>query len=154
MEVEAYDPETGTKIIDKSFVNRVKVNEAEFDYVKAKDEKGLNIITKALNDLIPDISDQIGDILKIQSWKGFVVAVASDSRVVISSGSQSGLIAGDILEVFDTGNSISGIGGHRFFIPGLKTGEIKITSVNPKSAEAKIVSGSDIKPGSTVRLKK
>jgi len=43
--------------------------------------------------------------------------------------------------------------GHRFLVPGAKTGEVKITGVFDDSAEASIVSGDSIREGNTVRAK-
>ena len=64
-----------------------------------------------------------------------------------------GLKTGDILEVFDSSRTMEGVGGQRFFIPGLKIGVIEIVAITEDRLEAKLVSGEDIKKGSTVRRK-
>ncbi len=64
-----------------------------------------------------------------------------------------GLESGDILEVYDSSRIMEGVGGQRFFIPGLKIGEIEIVSITEDRLEAKLISGEDIKKGSTVRRK-
>ncbi len=48
---------------------------------------------------------------------------------------------------------MEGLGGERFFVPGLKIGEIEIVTITDNMLEAKLISGEDIKKGSTVRRK-
>jgi hypothetical protein len=48
---------------------------------------------------------------------------------------------------------MEGVGGQRFFIPGLKIGIIEIVTISEDRLEAKLVSGKGIKKGSTVRRK-
>jgi hypothetical protein len=48
---------------------------------------------------------------------------------------------------------MEGIGGQRFFVPGLKIGEIEIVAITEDRLEAKLVSGKNIKKGSSVRRK-
>ena len=62
-----------------------------------------------------------------------------------------GLKPGDILDVYYSGKTIEGAEGRLFFIPGLKTGEIKITTVHPDRAEAVLFSGNAIQAGSSVK---
>jgi aconitate hydratase 2/2-methylisocitrate dehydratase len=74
-------------------------------------------------------------------------------QFIISSGITVGLQVGDVLAVYDSSKIINGVGGQRFFLPGLKTGEIKIVTISENSAQAERVSGEKIKAGSTVRKK-
>jgi len=64
-----------------------------------------------------------------------------------------GIKSGNIFEVYDSNGVFKGAKGQKFFIPGLKTGEIKITAVYPDSAEAVRFSGQNIQPGSSIGLK-
>ena len=72
---------------------------------------------------------------------------------MIPSGTRTGLKLGDILEVYDSSRIIEGIGGQRFFTPGLKIGEIEIVAITENRTEAKLVDGEGIATGSTVRRK-
>ncbi|MEJ2657873.1 MAG: FlgT C-terminal domain-containing protein [Desulfobacterales bacterium] len=69
---------------------------------------------------------------------------------MINSGERSGLNSGDLFDVYDSNGIFEGAGGQRFFVPGLKTGEIKVTTVYPDAAEAILVSGHDIRAGFSI----
>lgn len=59
-----------------------------------------------------------------------------------------------ILEVFDSTRVVEGLGEERFFMPGKKLGEIRITDVYPDKSEAVITTGDrDIQTGSVVKIK-
>jgi hypothetical protein len=55
-----------------------------------------------------------------------------------------------VFEVFDSSEIFDGSAGQRFFIPGLKIGEIKVTAVFADRAEAIKVSGDNIIEGSFI----
>ena len=98
------------------------------------------------------ISEKICDKISDQPWKGFIISI-SGTKVVISSGRDTGIIPGDILEVYASANTIVGLNGRKFFLPGLKSGEIKITAIYPRRSEAIIISGDNIREGSTVEYR-
>jgi len=101
---------------------------------------------------LADIGSEICYTVKDQPWTGFITKVEED-RYTISSGSEIGLKQGDILEVFDSSRIIEGIGGQRFFTPGLQIGEIEIVEISQDQSKASLVSGKNILKGSTVRRK-
>ncbi len=150
--VEVYDTETGSKLLDERFVHDIEVDESESESIKAKKEIYLSSISGAMEHLITDIGEKICDIVCDQPWKGYVISTTG-SKVVISSGKNAGLIKGDILEVYESVEIINGQAGQRFFIPGPKTGKIKITTAYPDRAEAISISEKIIKAGSCVKQK-
>jgi hypothetical protein len=58
-----------------------------------------------------------------------------------------------VLDVFDSGRIIEGVGGGRFLVPGAIIGEIEVASASPGRIEARILSGDRITPGLAVTLK-
>ena len=120
--------------------------------IQQSEQISLPQINETLNTLLTDIGDSICDAIRDQPWDGFITEIDGD-RYLIPSGTNVGLEAGDILEVFDSSRIMEGIGGQHFFVPGLKIGEIEIVTITEDRMEAKLVLGEDIKKGSTVRRK-
>jgi hypothetical protein len=150
--IAVYDTETATKILDESFIHEVEVEELDFEESGKNSGTNAIIFKEAFEKVASSISEAVCEAVKLQPWRGFLTAV-NDNEIIISSGARVGLKQGDILEVYDISNVFQGAQGQRFFVPGLKTGEIEITAVSADKAEAVVVSGDPIKPGSSVRLK-
>lgn len=150
--VAVYDTETGAKILDESFSHEVEVEELDFEELGKNSETYAIIFKEAFEQIASSMSEAVCDAVKFQPWRGFLIAV-NDNEIIISSGKRVGLKQGDILEVYDISNVFQGAQGQRFSVPGLKTGEVEITAVSEDKAEAVVISGDQIKPGSSVRLK-
>jgi len=153
--VEVYDTETGTKLLDESFI-RVsdikKVEEDDFlEFGSAGPRKEINLaaLNDAMQSVVADMSEKISETLKKYPWKGYVTSI-DQNRIILSSGSKIGLLPGNKLVVYDR-KTIEGLGGHQYYIPGSKTGEILIIDVTPDSSEAVLVSGTVVKEGSSVK---
>jgi hypothetical protein len=150
--VEVYDTETGAKIFDDSFDDEIQVDETDIDNLRTGNTNEIPALTDALLNASIPIGEKICDAVNLQPWKGYVFSSVED-KIIISSGKRSGLIFGDKLEVYDNESIFEGKDGRKFFIPGLKIGEIKITALYPDRAEATLISGKSIKVGSTVKIK-
>ncbi|MDL2122159.1 MAG: hypothetical protein LWX51_03545 [Deltaproteobacteria bacterium] len=150
--VEAYDTETGAKILDDSFDDEIQVDEIDLNNLRTGNTNEIPALNDALLNAVIPIGEKICDAVNIQPWKGYVIS-SFDDKIIISSGKRSGLILGDKLEVYDSGSIFEGKDGRKFFIPGLKIGEIKITALYPDRAEATLISGKSIKVGSVVKIK-
>ncbi len=148
--VEVYDTETGAKIFDDSFVHETKVDELDLDNLRTGNTNEIPVLTDALLNASILIGEKICYAVNIQPWKGYVIS-SFDNKIIISSGKKSGFILGDELEVYDSGSIFEGKDTRKFFIPGPKIGEIKITALYPDKAEATLISGKSIKVGSTVK---
>jgi len=148
--VDLLDTETGTKLLDESFTYKKDSDEIEMESIKSgKIEPAF--LKEAFGHIAVEAGKKVCERMKRESWKGYVSSVSGD-KITISSGSNMGVAQGKAFEVF--GNSlIVGMHGHRFLVPGPKTGEVKITGVFGDSAEALIVSGDSIREGNTVRAK-
>lgn len=148
--VDVLDTETGAKLLDESFTHKKYSDEIEVESIKSgKIEPAF--LKEALEHISGEAGKKVCEIMKRESWKGYVSSVSGD-KITISSGSNMGVAQDKAFEVF--GNSlIVGMQGQRFLVPGPKTGEVKITGVFDDSAEAVIVAGGSIKEGFTVRPK-
>ena len=150
--VAIFDTRTATKILDNTFDRRIEIDDLEYRMIQESEQIKLPAVDETLNRLLTDIGDSICDAVRDQPWDGYITEIDGD-RYVIPSGSEVGLEQGDVLEVFDGSRIMEGIGGQHFFVPGLKIGEIEIVAITQDRLEAKLVSGKDIKKGSTVRRK-
>jgi len=149
---EVYDTETGAKLLDESFVHEVEVDEMDLESVQADSEMNSLIVNEAFGAIADKMGEKICDAIVSQPWKGFIASVDSN-KIFLNFGENIGLKIGDLFDVFDSSIIFEGLEGHRFFKPGVKTGEIKITAVYPDTAEAILVLGHDIRPGFCVQPK-
>ena len=150
--IAVYDTETGAMILSKNFIHEVEVEEFDFEELGKNSKANEMIFKEAFEQVASGMSEAVCDAVKFQPWRGFLTTV-NDNEIIISSGNRVGLKQGDILEVYDISNIFQGAQGQRFFVPGAKTGEVEITAVSADKAEAVVVSGDKIKPGSSVRPK-
>jgi len=58
-----------------------------------------------------------------------------------------------VFDAYDAGKIISGADGQKFLMPGQKAGKVKITEVLRDKAEAVILTGSDVKAGSILKIR-
>ncbi len=149
---EVYDTETGAKLLDESFVHEIEVEEMDLESIHADSEMNSLIVDEAFGTIADKMGEQICNAIVFQPWKGFIASIDSDN-IFLNFGENIGLKIGDLFDVFDSSNIFEGLEGHRFFKPGFKTGEIKITAVYPDTAEAILVSGQDIRQGFCVQPK-
>ena len=155
---EVYDTQTGAKLLDKSYMRKIEDEDILYDDVSYYDstsrtnEISTHIINDALKSIAADMGEQICDAVVLQPWKGYITSIFAE-KVIISSGKNVGIKPGNIFEVYNSNGVFKGAKEQKFFIPGLKTGEIKITVVYPDSAEAVRFSGQNIQPGSSISLK-
>ncbi len=149
---EVYDTETGAKLFDEGFMDEIKVEEFDLNSIHSIHAMDMSVISEAFEHIAADMGEKICDAIVAEPWKGYITSISAD-KILISSGKRAGLKPGDEFEVFDSSGVLRGAGGHRFFIPGLKTGEIKITSVYANMAEGICISGQEIRKGSSIRPK-
>jgi hypothetical protein len=149
---QVYDTETAAKMLDESFVHEVEVDEADMESIQKEPSIQASIMDEAFKSIADQMGEKICNAVVLKPWKGFITSVNPD-RIVISSGEKTGIKIGDLFDVFDSSGIFKGAEGQRFFIPGLKVGEIKITTVNPDTAEAVLLSGHDIRAGFSIRTK-
>lgn len=149
---EVYDTETGAKLLDESFMHEIEIDESDLESTGADAEIKAYIKDDIFKQIAIDMGEKICNAIILDPWTGYITSIVED-KIILSSGEQVGIKPGDIFEVYDSTDTFQGAEGHRFFIPGLKSGEIKITAVYPETAEAVRISSQDIRAGFTVRPK-
>lgn len=150
--VEVFDPRTATKILDNTFDRQIEIEDLEYRMIQEGAPIELPALNETLNQLLTDIGDSVCDAVRDQPWTGYITGIEGD-RYVIPSGVEVGFEPGQILEVYDSSRIIEGLGGERFFVPGLKVGELEIVNISNNKLEAQLIIGQDIQKGSTVRRK-
>lgn len=150
--LEIFDTRTATRILDRSFSRKVEIDEMEYQLIQQNQNTELPELNETLTQLLEDMGAAICDALFDQRWAGYITAVNGD-KISISSGGRIGLKRGDILEVYDSSQIMEGVEGERFYLPGSKVGEIKLTAVSENSATAVPIMGRDLKANSFLRLK-
>jgi hypothetical protein len=150
---EVYAAETGAKLLDESFMKEIEVDESDLESTNVDLNIRTYVINEAFNDIAGHMGEKICNALVLDSWNGYIISMDAD-KMIISSGENVGIIPGDVFEVYNSIDTFQGAEGHRFFIPGPKVGEIKITKVRSDIAEAVRVSGQDIQVGFSIRPKK
>jgi hypothetical protein len=152
IKVEMYDTETGTKLLDEIISRDIEVELFDIELLENQERFDVFLLEDAYEYFASTIAEKVCDALTIQPWKGYIVSVAGN-KIILSSGETSRLVLGQVLEVFDSSEIIQGTDGHRFFMPGPKTGEIRITAVYDDSAEAAISTDSVVQVGNLVKTK-
>jgi hypothetical protein len=150
--VEVSDTRTATKLLDETFKREIEIDDIEYQIIQESDKLNLPQLGSTLGKLLTDVGDSICDTVRDQPWTGYITSIV-DGKLFIPSGTRTGLEIGDVLEVYDSDRIINGVGGQRFLTPGLKIGEIEITAITDDQTEAKLISGDEIKVGSTVQRK-
>jgi hypothetical protein len=149
---EVYDTETGAKLLDEGFRHSIEVAVGQDETVGPETMKDPALFQKALPLLAVEMAGSVCDAIRSVPWKGFVTSI-SGNRFSLSAGNEVGLRTGQILAVYDSTQTIAGASGERFFLPGKKIGEVKITDLSPGHAEGDVLSDQGIKVGSSVRSK-
>ncbi|MBW1821085.1 MAG: hypothetical protein JRI92_04845 [Deltaproteobacteria bacterium] len=153
VKIEVYDTGTGVKLLDERYSEEIEIDELELELLKKKEVVSISEVDDVFLKISEDISEKICKAVNILPWQGYITSV-TENNIIISSGKKVGLVPGAVLEVFTTGEIIEGVDGHRFRMPGRKTGEVKLTTVYADSCEAVVYTGIDIMEGCSVRIKK
>ena len=147
-----YTSETGAKLLDRSIIREIEVDETDLDQLKKGRLQLTEELTEAMTKVAREMGQEICYVLSSQPWRGYVTAVNSD-KVTLSSGQRVGLKVGHYLEVYDSSEIVSGGDGDQFFMPGSNIGRIKIEIVYPETAEGIIIEDNGISIGSSVMIK-
>ena len=153
LKIDVYDTETGVKLIDEGYSEAIEVDELELELYKKKEVVSLSEVDDIFLKISEDIGEKICRAVNNAPWQGYITSI-TENHIVISSGKEVGLVPGALLEVFAPGKTIEGVGGHRFRMPGHKTGEVKLSAVYADSCEAVLYSGSHLVEGGSVKIKK
>ena len=146
-----YDIETGAKRVDEHLMREVEIDGLEFDSLNIGQSGDYTVVERLMTSLAKDAADRSCKALRKHHFISYIVS-AENGLVVLPSGTESGIFRGQVLDVYNSGALFEGKRGQRYFIPGLKTGTVKVTRSSAGRAEATIVSGDDIQAGYSVRI--
>ena len=90
--VNVLDTETGTKLLDESFTHKKYSDDIEIESIKSgKIEPAF--LKEAFEHIAEEAGKKVCEIMKRESWKGYVSSVSGD-KITISSGSNTGVASG------------------------------------------------------------
>ncbi len=147
---EVFDTLTGAKILDESYIREIELDEDQSMLMRDDLTLTTSAIMDGLTQLIPDMSEAIGDVVLTKPWRGFIRAT-SGSKVFISSGRRAGVRKGDLYEVSQGDRIIDGANGQRFFLPSGPYAKLKVTTVFPEWSETVTLEGGPVNLGSYLR---
>lgn len=150
--IETYDTLTGAKLLDESFVHEIEVEETDLENANISTDLMASVTNDTLRNIASEMGEQVCSEIVLQPWRGYITSVRAD-KIIISSGKTVGIKPGDVFEVFDGSDIFDGSTGQRFFIPGPKIGEMKVTMVYNDTADAIKISGNNIQEGSFISPK-
>ncbi len=149
--ISAYSVETGAKRFDEIFKNEMEIENTGIELDNQKDQSVIENAPELLGGIVASAVDRTGDMIDDTYWVGFVTGNAS-GRVVISAGSESGLQAGQVFDVYRNDATIAGRDGSLMRIPGVKIGELEIVAVRAGRSEAVSRGEHPVPVGAAVRL--
>lgn len=150
--VEVYDSETAAKLLDERFTREVEADlPLDMPNQPNSDEMPAQVLEE-IDPILKRIARRIADEVMVRPWVGFIRAVSGET-VTLTTGADSGLQPGQVLDVFDASRAVQGKDDVYYFVPGLKAGEIEVSAVHPDRIEARTLSGSVIWAGNPVKLK-
>jgi len=153
--VTTLDVETGAKLLEKVITRTVKLGlTSELDLGSDQEDKSKlldsRVFQKQMKKLAKEVAEEVCTTVQKHPWRGHIRSV-NGNTVVISSGKKAGISVGDHLAVIDLSKTIKSKQNEIFAIPGVRIGKISITSVSAHSAQAKIIEGTGIVAGSSLR---
>jgi len=148
--VEAYEMETGAKILDESVAGEVRVDEYEVEQLQDVQLVPNPALQEKLVALARRIGKKVCNEVSKLPWRAFVTSVGEEIR--ISAGHTAGVKPGARFDVYDNTRVMESQSGQQFFVPGLPVGRIEIVSVDSSSASGKLISGESPSIGNSVRV--
>jgi len=152
LEVDVYDTATGTKLLGENLARKIQLDPSGMEKIKKKDYQNIPELSSAMKHMAGEIAEKLCREVTMQRWKSFVASVAG-KQITLSSGNKTGLKVGDILEIQNYENIITGVDNQKYSIPGEIVGEIKITRTKPDRSNAILISGKDVAVGDMVLYK-
>lgn len=141
--MEVFDAETGTKLLDRTYIRKEEVEELEPGAGEALRPGDRPVLEAVLRSVAEDMGEHVCETLDDLPWRAYVSGINRE-RVTLSAGESAGLVAGNILKVYNS-QIIDGLNNQQFFLTGEKVGRIQIIEVFPDRAEALLIEGQGLR---------
>ena len=149
-DVVAFHTGTGAKLFDETIYYEIEIDEPSAAQIKQRQWPDSVSFLDAMNEAAEITAEMICETLAETPWEGYISAVHGD-QVRLPFGEAHNLKVGDTLDVFSIKDILEGAEQQRYFVPGLKTGQIILTAVSSFEAIGKVVEGGKVQPNSIVR---
>lgn len=152
-DVVAFHTGTGAKLFDETVFYEIEIDEPAADQIKKGQWPDTISFPDTMANAAEIVTEMICDTLAEIPWEGYVTAV-SGNQVALPFGEVHNLKVGDILDIIGIKDILQGAEQQRYFVPGLKTGQLKITSVSALEATGEVLEGGTVQPNSILRAVK
>jgi hypothetical protein len=150
-DVVAFHTGTGAKLFDETIFYEIEIDEPAAIQIQQGRWPDTISFPEVMAGAAAMTAEMICETLSEIPWEGYVSAV-SGNQVVLPFGEVHNLKVGDVLDVIGIKNILEGAEQQRYFVPGLKTGQIKIISVSSNEADGELLEGGSVEPNSIVRI--
>jgi hypothetical protein len=150
--LEIIDSATGAKILDESLKEELEIDNLQYESLRQAEAVRLADFQPAMERMLQKGARRVCRTLRERPWQAFIVA-ADAGGIALSAGSDAGLAAGRVLEVFAPGPVMTSKDGQRFLAIGEKLGEAVVSEVTPTGARARFERWEAVQAGGTVRMK-
>jgi hypothetical protein len=154
MVVNALDVTNGTLFLTNLESKRVKAQEeGDFLVLEGKEPRiDGAALDKALPKIVKAQTSAIAAALEDHPWSGRILS-ADEDGVMISAGTDIGLKAESVFEVFARGEPIRSASGKSLFLLGPKVGEVKTVQIMESYATAVPLGEARFNAGQVIRIK-
>ena len=118
----------------------IKISASDYDAFTNDATTDIEDLVDEVVDVAEDLGELVAETLQDQPWQCSGVDIQPD-RLVLPAGLGAGLQPNQRLFVFEGQRTFDGLQGKRFFVPGKRIAEVRITAINDDLAEA---AGDDI----------
>lgn len=151
--LEIVDSATGAKILDESLKEELEIDNLQYESLQQSHAIRFADFQPAMERMLQKGARRVCQTLRERPWQAFIVS-AEAGVIALSAGSEGGLAAGRVLEVFAIGPVMTSKDGQRFLAIGEKLGEATVSEVTPAGARARFERWEAVQNGGTVRMKK
>jgi hypothetical protein len=109
-----YDMGTGAKLLDKVFSDEVKREYDDFVNVSdAENQIDFSEYEDIIIDIAEDAAEEVCEVIEAGEWESYIIT-RDENKAIIFAGDKTGLIEGDILNVYDANSTVKSLDMQHF----------------------------------------